>query len=347
MTYHFVAQSISRSGSSQNIEEIEHNFYPRAFLLPSHIIGRIPLLQQQEIMISPGLNQLIAGYELNPLNSEVWLPQDKTYTVLLQEQIDGQVDLFIRRACDQNAEFSGKDAILFIEAALFRYLHDHRLCSVMAIDPYLVWDHGAKDAWPALMDVHKHITQLWAGAGIASLAQRDWHETNGYGDYCDDKCLQANYENIRAELNEHAEKLVAAHDAMAADKKQDTGLPPNLQVAHRLLRYLPPKKQNGTLISYGYNAATGMMPFHGPIPWRGWRDDLLDNLERDLVFESWLLPFQNPISKQWQLQPGSLFLLYWAFDIAGIEPGLSPQEFIDLHDWQGWFGARIEAHEQQ
>jgi hypothetical protein len=208
---------------------------------------------------------------------------------------------------------------------------------------FFAWDQGSIP-----LDKSPISTAIaWEGAGWSALRCR--HEMRHISDKCSSdtlgEAIEQAYKKMLPDINNRAAEVVQMHDlAKGGQNNPDDNawMSPQARVAHRLARYLPKHKKQGY---YGMDFQTGLLPYYGPaawLPYQGWRHAMFDDLERDLIFENWLVPFSQP-NGDWSLQPGSLLLLYWAGYVLGVwEPMLSPLEFIEQHDWHGWFGGRLK-----
>ena len=229
--------------------------------------------------------------------------------------------------------------IVFLHAAAFRRLHDIAEYSATTFPSFLLRDDGELRRQPGRWDSASKQSAAWLGAGWLNLAQRE---------QCADvspKC----YDQIGHLIDQESIALCERH--LLSGITESTRVPSaseikstRRQVALLLTAYLPQFKEHPDSTywqTYGADAETGLLPLFGPAPWENWLDPRLGALERDLLFEGWLTPFEDQAGAR-TLQPASLTLLFWAARVMDLRFTDEPQEFIDHHDWHGWFGNRCD-----
>lgn len=341
MTHRYVCQDMDNPLHAWIAPELTtYKTQPRVFVLPDDLL-------HLELWGSGGWHQqfglLINGRTPNPFVDSKWKPtaNRKTYTVVSEKSAE-RIQAFAEALCKFGN--TPADAVLFVNGPVFRRLRDLASVSHMTFDSYLVWDRGEEDdeakRWPeACQERH---ARAWRGAGWLALGQRT--KCGGLSEEC--------FAQLRPDLDDAADGLARHHDSSVVEQAgamRTFPIEPKRRVAQRIARFLPRYRLGDAKAGephrwrfYGANSEAGLLSFRGPIPWQGWRDRNLDPLERDMLFESWLVPFQNPQTNAWTLQPGSLIMLYWAGRLLDLwDPLPCPKCFIEMHDWRGWFGGRL------
>lgn len=346
MTYHFVAQDLHNEQSPPlPPESIRRTRLPTVLVLPHQNLRSIDNWHRTNRYSQLAL--LLDGRCENSLpgrpGSGEWTPQENSYTAC------GHINESDRNLLVQSLIRRGKDAsdnLLIVTGCVYQSFHDLFKESHLETDSYLIWDDG--DQYADTLTFPTDNGRAWRGAGWLSLAQRQTGK--------DDGDLERSFRKFRHEIDDMARNLVNRHDEVNRNNDSNgsrtNSISPIARVAHRLARFLPdhliPDKDRNDSMAwqpYGFDSTANLAPLHGPIPWQGWRDANLDDLERDLIFESWLTPFYDEGAGLWTLQPASLLLLYWAAWTIDLWPGLSPGNFIAQHNWHGWFGGRVKDHD--
>jgi len=327
MKFNYLCQSLSQPRDPLlRPEKTVFNRRPRIFVLPKHVLESRQWLKPS---LHKQLVQLTKKRKPNPFLPESWQARKNSYTVLSDNTFD-YCRPFAEALCRQ--ENQGLDVLYFITGPVFRFLNNKISVSHVLFDSYMIWDQGEEGEWPAKTEPSA-LERAWRGAGWLSLALR---QNCGQ---ISNECFDRHLHNIDNRATEIANNWMATASSPPA-RSSLFPIEPKRQVAYRMARYLPSYRVGNQRRLYVSNMEAGLRPWHGPLPWQRWYDPNLDDLEQDLVFESWLVPFQGQTG--WTLQPASLILLYWAGGVLEFwDPMPDPQSFLDRHDWSGWFGGRL------